>query len=81
MNMSTKYSNKNVKSSIISDTGKIVVHNVPKCIKRTLRHCSEKSADSMRDGGSESAETYKAILYYLVYCKKINVDQVLKSNT
>ena len=80
MNISTKYTQANVTQSVISDTGKIVIHNVPKSIKRALRTASERSGDSMRDGGSESFEAYKAVLYYLEKARGINVSAILKSN-
>jgi hypothetical protein len=79
-NMSTKYTNNNPVKSFISNTGKIVIHNVPIGIIRALRHHSELSKDSVRDTGSTGHEAYKAVIYYLKCVKKVNVDAIIKSN-
>lgn len=80
MNMSTRYNGVNPVQNAISDTGKIVIRNVPIKIIRSLLHHSELSGDSVRKiGGSASKEGYKAVLYYLEHCKKVNVKNILKS--
>jgi hypothetical protein len=80
MNMSTKYNNINPVQNVISYTGKIMIRNVPVKIIKALLHHSEIAGDSVRTiSGSAGNEAYKAILYYLEHCKKVNVKNILKS--
>lgn len=80
MDMSTKYNGINPVQNVISDTGKIVIRNVPVKIIKALLHHSELAGDSVRTiSGSAGNEAYKAVLYYLEYSKKVNVKNILKS--